>query len=532
MKSNISITKYKRAKSVLEKKLMTEGLTKDEKYLLDNVNSILKEGPMFFDPEQLGSARPSTRIQSKIEGGELPISKIGLTQAQVDFFTSEAFKESVLKLEKLIGQDLKISGSLTTANTNLKRDAQTAFRTFMGVVGELMGELISLQVNNKEELEEIAKESVEKITGIDNEFFNEKLVLDGQLSVGFLRKLNGMKEYAENISDEDIVKKFANIDDEKLQKLEELKNDFESMGVEFDEEKLKTSVESTFKISDKTKELAKQEFSDEVSRQIIVNIIRQGMSLAYSNAYELCEDKIAELPDGERILELSNVIQPIMVHMYWLFEDVGSVATSGGGQIGQVQVLPPKGDTNEPKQSNEPEQPNEPKQTPNKKLGPFVIQAKASTLPLLVHELVKGVAMFFTSSGEPEKQEQRMLARKSATSLEIEAYNFIYSPGFWDGFYKNYSKHVRDINEQRQLTPFLLKLLSERSADDMKKLSQYIATKGMEQGEFADNFFTTLIKDARTIKQKMEQNPKYMTKKQYGDNEEQSNEDMDWMNEI
>ena len=67
-------------------------------------------------------------------------------------------------------------------------------------------------------------------------------------------------------------------------------------------------------------------------------------------------------------------------------------------------------------------------------------------------------------------------------------------------------------------TSFLLKLLSERSADDMKKLSQYIATKGMEQGEFADNFFTTLIKDARTIKQKMEQNPKYMTKKQYGDN--------------
>ena len=42
MKSNISITKYKRAKSVLEKKLMTEGLTKDEKYLLDNVNSIFR----------------------------------------------------------------------------------------------------------------------------------------------------------------------------------------------------------------------------------------------------------------------------------------------------------------------------------------------------------------------------------------------------------------------------------------------------------------------------------------------------------
>jgi len=528
MSLNHRIEKILKVKNNLDNKLIREGLTKNEKNLLDKIN-VLTEDAMSFDPESLGGARPSRTLQSKIERGDLPLSKFGLTQAQVDFFTSEAFKDSVNRLEELLGRSSGVSRSLTIANRNLKTDARTAFSTLMSVVGELMGELMSLQMANKEELEQIATESVEKAMGIDREFFDKKLKLDGQFTTGFLSKLKGMKNKIEKISDEEIAKKFADIDAEKQQKIEDLKRDIESEGVEVDEEKLKQAVESTFQISPQTLEKAKNEFSDEVSRRMIINMFRRGMSLYYANAYDICEDKIRELPDGDRIIELSNVIQPIMLHMYWLFDDIGGVGSSGGGHIGQIQVKPPQaqgseeGGSDEEEEDEEPETPKRPepsKQQSKSQSGPFIIQARAGTLPLLVHELVKGVIMFFTSAGGKGSPEQRQLAKKASTSLETEAYDLVYSEKFYIEFYKVYNKIVTDVTEQRELTPFLLKFLSEESKDVLFRLTKSLFTLGLEEPEFAQMYIKGLVEKSRKLRKKMEQNPSYMKKKQYGSTED------------
>ena len=532
MSLNENIEKYFRVKKTLEKKLMREGLTKDEKILLEKVKTEIDEAPMGFGPE-VGGARPSRNLQNKIERGELPLSKFGLTQAQVDFFTSEAFKDSIVRLEELLGQNSGVSDSLTIANRNLKTDAQNAFGVFMRVVGELMGELISLQMRNKDKLEVIAAEAVERSMGIDREFFDAKLKLDGELTVGFLRKLKGMKERVDNISDEEIAEKFADIDAEKKKKIEDLKKDIESAGLEVDEKKLEQSVESTFKISEKTLNQAKSEFSDEVSRRMIINMFRRGMSLYYANAYKICENKISKLPGGERILKISNVIQPIMLHMYWLFGDIGGIGTSGGGQIGQIQVKPPQeqGADN----SEEPKKPNKPKEEtpqsaekPKKAAGPFIIEARASTLPLLIHELVKGVIMFFTSAGGPKDKGQRELTKKAATSLEIEAYDLVYSEKFYIEFYKIYNRIVSDINEQRELTPFLLKFLSTENKKNLFRLTKSLFTLGLEEPEFAESYIEELVNKSKKLKKQMEQNPSYMVKKQYDKPEEDEEDDDDW----
>jgi hypothetical protein len=548
MSLNKNMEKYFKVKKTLERKLVSEGLTRDEKYLLERVKKEINEAPMTFGSE-VGGGRPSRNLQGKIERGELPLSKFGLTQAQVDFFTSMAFKDSIVRLEELLGRNSGIDRRLTIANQNLKTDSQNAFRVFMGVVGELMGELISLQMRNKEEIEEIAAESVEKAMGIDREFFNAKLKLDGKLTTGFLKQLQGMKAKVENISDEEIAEKFADIDAEKQQKIEDLKRDIESAGVEFDEEKVKQSVESTFKISPSTVEKAKNEFSDEVSRRMIINMFRRGMSLYYSNAYEICADKISELPGGERIIQISNVIQPIMLHMYWLFDDIGNVGNSGGGQIGQIQVKPPTNDENsdeksdddseekpskKPKNSSDEEPENQAPNRPKKANGPFTIEARASTLPLLVHELIKGVIMFFTSAGGPKDKGQRELTKKAATSLEVEAYDLVYSEKFYIEFYKIFNRVVSDVNEQRELTPFLLKFLSNENKDKLFKLTKSLFTLGLEDPEFAENYIGSLVEKSRSLRKQMDQNPSYMTKKQYGnkpDEDDDFDDDMSWMDE-
>lgn len=509
-----------------------------EQNLVNKLVKLINEAPpMSFDPE-LGGARPSKSIQSKIEKGELPLSKFGLTQAQVDFFTSQAFKDSVLNLERLMDRNSNVTRGLVRGNQNLKRDAQTAFRELYMLVNELLGELITLQSQNQSELEEIANESVEKAMGIDREFFSKKLQLDGKFTTGFLSKLKGMKERVKNISDEEIMEKFSDIDKEKKEQLEQMKQEFESEGMEFDEEQAKKAINSSYKISKETEEKAKKSFSDEVSRRMIVNLFRRGMALYYANAYEICKDKIEELPDGERIIELSNVIQPIMLHMYWLFPDIGGVGTSGGGQIGQIEVVPPKpsgmasnqNDDEGGEEDNDEEQDETPQSKPQQQSGPFTIRARAMTLPLLVHELVKGVIMFFTSAGG-ENTEQGKIAKQQASSLEIEAYDLVYGEKFYVEFYKLFNKIVTDTQEQRDLTPFMLKFISEEKYETLVKLAQSLFTLGLSDPDFAENYVESLVGKAKKLRKQMEQNPTYTTKKKYGQEKDDAEFD-DFLNDL
>ncbi len=531
LKNKISLLKETR--QGLKYKLLSEGLTKKENQILTDIESLIKEDEMTFGPE-VGRARPSRTLQSKIEKGELPLSQFGLTQAQVDFFTSEAFKFSINRLEELIGSNSNIVRRLNISNPNFKTDAMTALRTLMGVVGELMNELTSLQIDNKEELEQIAIESVEKAMGIDNEFFTNMIKLDGELSYGFLPKLQGMKAKTDKISDEEILDKFADIDAEKNQKLEDLKNDFESMGVEFDEEKARQAIESTFEISPETLAKAKEEFSDAVKRRMIINYFRRGMALFYADAYKICMDKIEELPSGERILEISNVIQPIMLHMYWLFDDIGGIA-QGGGQIGQVEVLSPEetGETSEPSDDYDDEGED------NEDFGGvFTVKARAMTLPLLVHELVKGVVMFFTSAAGSTDDEQRVLAKKTASSLEIEAYDLVFSEVFFRRFYEIFSEIVPNEDEQRELIPGVLKYFSEIEDEDptnkgkLQKLVQSL-TVGKDLDPYAESFVDEIIEKAREMTTNLKKDFPSYSKKKYDKEEEPTDDedDLSWLDE-
>lgn len=540
MKLNKKIEEIKRVGSLLENKLTTEGLTKKEKTVLNEIRKFISEDmPMSFDPEDIGGARPSRGIQRKIEGGQTPLSRIGLTQAQVDFFTSQAFKDSVKKLELLFGEYSGIDRSLTTANRNLKKDSEIAFSSLYSLVGQLLNELISLQSQYKTELEEIATESVEKVMGIDRSFFSKKLTLDGKFTQGFLRKLEGMRNRIENVSDEEVYKQFSNVDEEKKEKLEQLKKDFEEMGADFDESKAAEAIDSTFVMSDESKQKAKQQFSDEVSRRMIINMFRRGMSIYYDNAYEICKEKILSLPDGERILQLSNVIQPVMVHLYWLFPDIGSVGSSGGGQIGQIQVKPPKQTDSGSEGEEEEKTPEQPQQQKSeqpqqqKPSGPFVIEARAMTFPLIVHELIKGVIMFFTSAGGPEGKKGQ-LVKKTATSLETEAYDLTYSEKFYEEFYKIFKQIVPDTQEQRDLTPFLLKFISEENYNNLLELTKSLFTLGLSNSDFAKNYITKLVEKSRKLMKAMEQNPSYKEKKQYKSPEQKQDEDGDdnWDSEM
>jgi len=200
--------------------------------------------------------------------------------------------------------------------------------------------------------------------------------------------------------------------------------------------------------------------------------------------------------------------------MYWLFPDIGSVGTSGGGQIGQIQVLPPKQENSSNNDDEEEDEEDKQEETPTQQNGPFIIQARAMTLPLLVHELVKGVIMFFTSAGG-EKSEKSVLAKQQASSLEIEAYDLVYGEKFFTEFYKLLNNLVPDKQEQRDITPFILKFISEEKYETLVELAKSLFTLGLTNPEFAENYVSELVAKSKGLQKKMGQNPSYSKKKTY-----------------
>ena len=62
----------------------------------------------------------------------------------------------------------------------------------------------------------------------------------------------------------------------------------------------------------------------------------------------------------------------------------------------------------------------------------------------------------------------------------------------------------------------MLKLLSEDKYENLVELAKAFFTLGLENKDFAENYVQNLVNNSRKILKKMEQNPSYMKKKQYG----------------
>ena len=71
MSLNTKMEKILKKKSTLEKKLVTEGLTKKENDLLKSIKRSLNEAPIDYE----GPERMDPNIERKITGKETPFSK-------------------------------------------------------------------------------------------------------------------------------------------------------------------------------------------------------------------------------------------------------------------------------------------------------------------------------------------------------------------------------------------------------------------------------------------------------------------------
>lgn len=464
--------KLNKAKRVLENKLMTEGLTKSEKTILDNVNKRINEAPI--DYSEVGGARMEPGRQRKFESGENPYKKYGISQELVDLLASEGFKKSIEKVKRALGDKAAV----------VEGNPQQVFMQLMMLAMRDLQSIMALQGRRKEEIEELAENLVSSHFNLDKSPWNKRVRLEATLISGPMGAAEGMRTSSEQFSEEEVIEAFKNAEKHK-EEIADFAREVEELGGEFDSEQ----AEKVF--GKKMEDDALQSFEGERGKRRMVNTMIQGAAFSMGHLYKTLTDEINAI--DPRLMELYNISQSIMEHLYWLYPDMEQMAGSGGGQLGQSSFEEPEDEG-----------------------GPFVIKAKAPTLPLLVHELVKGLFDFMAWDSLPENEKQAQMVLGAEDTLPGEIWDSLLGPVLWTKFQSIIPSNIFE-DDKRHIQLYLFNRFSRLSADDMKKLTDSILR--------GDSYSQEMIK--RMINEIEE----YLRNQPEEEDEDQWDDDMSWMDE-
>ena len=250
----------------LKRRLYTEGISKKE-FLS------LTEAPIDYE----GPERMEPGIERKITGKQTPYHDFpAIPEMDGDFIeliSSKRFKDSVAKVRSAMGDTRVIQGN-------------NPLQSLMMSVMQSMQRLIMIQMQNKEQLENLAVELVRKEMGIPEDAmqFKAELVMQPMGAAG------GMQEKPEMPSEEEI---------------EEFMGDMEQFNLE----------------------RAKRRF---------INSLIQGAAFKGGHMFNLVRNEINDI--NPQLMDLYTTSQALMEHAYWLYPDMENMAGSGGGQMGQSEV--------------------------------------------------------------------------------------------------------------------------------------------------------------------------------------------------
>jgi len=273
MSANYNYETVFKIKNKLEKKSLNEGLSKNEKILLESVYEALNEAPIDYEgPERMepGIERKITQKQTPYK--EHPSLPIG-DRDFIELISSKRFKDSVDKVRRVMGNTSAIQGP-------------NPIMGLMMTVMQSLQQIVSIQMNNKEELEKLAVDLVVKELGIPE----GSLQFDAQLVMQPMSSAEGMKSQPKMPSEQEI---------------EEFIGDVEIFNLE----------------------RAKRRF---------INSLIQGAAFKGGHMFNLVSSELEEI--DPRLMNLYTVSQALMEHAYWLFPDMEGMAGSGEGQMGQEEV--------------------------------------------------------------------------------------------------------------------------------------------------------------------------------------------------
>ena len=290
MSANLKMEKAIIAKKILEKKLVNEGLTNNEKLVLSEIKTRLNEAPVSYD----GPERMEPGIERQINQRQTPYAENPMLPQDgdrdfIETITSQRFKDSVDKVRRFLGDTTPIQGN----------------NPMMGLMSSVMSSLQQIkrvEVQHKEYLENLAVNLVKKELGIPE----GQLQFDVELVSGPMGASEGMQTQPEQPDEEEVEEAFKEGEEHQ----EEIEDFMDSM----------------------------EKFNLEKAKRRMINSLVQGAAFKGGHMYVLVSNEINRL--SPELLNLYGVTQSLMEHLYWLYPDMEGMAGSGGGQMGQSESDP------------------------------------------------------------------------------------------------------------------------------------------------------------------------------------------------
>lgn len=217
-----------------------------------------------------------------------------------------------------------------------------------------------------------------------------------------------------------------------------------------------------------------EKFNLEKAKRRFINSLIQGAAFKGGHMYVLVNQELNRL--NPNLSNLYGITQSLMEHLYWVYPDMEMMAGSGGGQMGQSEV--------------------------DEQTDPPTVKARATTFPLLIHELVKGVYEVFGTHGLPDDPRQAEMVMGSEDTLPAEIWDSRLGPIFWEKFQEAYPDELFD-EDKRHIQHYFFVRFSKLSAEEFMKIAKLILLGDPQGKKFVQKMVDEIVSDLK--KQEYEQ---------------------------
>ena len=301
----------------------------------------------------------------------------------------------------------------------------------MNLMSSVMGmlrKIMMFESQNKAELEQMAIDLV--MTEL--EIPEDSVQWDVELVQGGMSAIEGMQGTTRNPSEEEIVQAFEQAEEHS----EELDNFMDEM----------------------------DKFNLEKAKRKFINSLIQGAAFKGGHMYVLLGQELNRM--NPEIMELYGMSQSLMEHLYWIYPDMESMVMGGGGQMGQSEI--------------------------KTQTDPPTIKARASTLPLLIHEMVKGVYEIFGTQGLPDDPKQSEMIIDSTDSLAGEVWDSRFGPIFWERLVRTFPMEIIEEGK-RYLQHYLITRIFKIRAKEFMELVSLIVSNNKTQNKLGEQKIKKMV---------------------------------------
>ena len=415
--------------------------------LVNRLKSRLYEAPIGYE----GPERMSPDIQSKIEKGETPhsgskafpeITPEGPDKPSnfEELVASQRFKEVINRLKRYTGVE-----DVTSQNSLMRLQM---------MVMNAMQEIAQIEAENKEYLEELAIEVVQKEFGIPEGAlqYDVQLVKPNDIDSSKLVK------QGEEPSEEEIEDMFGS--EEEQEQLEDFMDSFEK----FDLEK------------------AKRRF---------INSLIQGAAKQSSYMFELLNRELNAI--NPRLLNMYGVFMSFADSLYWLMPDsmVQGMAGNEESTYGMSEL--------------------------DAKTDPPTVKARGVNLPILIHELAKGVMEIAGTYGLPKDKRRQEAVIKSQDTIVGEIWDMRLGPVIWQKFREAYPDELFD-DDKRNLQQYFIVKFAELTPEDFFAMAREILSGSPKGKKMVKDMVDEIIEELKGYEYED-------TMKQYEDDEEDDDDE-------